>query len=123
MLREFVGKPVLEVIVYVAKRARGKDNINIHFAVTRLEFWIGLNCIRLCPISCWLSRSFCLYCYQRLNYLISIVCTLINGTNISLCWFLKYTFNSYADLHFRYHWLATISPALKLCWCYCRCCM
>jgi len=43
MLREFVEKSVLEVIVYVAKRAREEDNINIHFAVTRLEFWTGLD--------------------------------------------------------------------------------
>jgi len=36
-----VEKPVLEVAFHKAKRARGKDNINIHFAVTRLEFWTG----------------------------------------------------------------------------------
>jgi len=63
-----VEKPVLEVAFHKATRARGKDNINIHFAVTRLEFWTGMNYIRLYPVSCWLSRSFCVYYYQWLNY-------------------------------------------------------
>jgi len=55
MLREFVKKPVPEVAVHKAKRAKGKDNIDIHFAVRRLEFWTGMNCITLCSILCWLN--------------------------------------------------------------------